>query len=227
MVAKKLYRALIMGAPASGKGTISERIITCFNLNHLACGDILRKNIELKTPLGLEATKYIAKGQLVPDPLVIKCILSQIKELVASRPESPSWLLDGFPRTLEQAKELAKQEQIDAVLNLVVPHEVIIDRVKGRLVHLPSGRVYNTEFNVPKIPNRDNETGELLVQRPDDNPEIVRKRLEVYDAQTKPLIEHYRKQGILYEFEGRTSNEIWPKVQQYLEHNINTKTMLP
>lgn len=216
---KKVFRAVIMGAPASGKGTISARICSHFKLHHLACGDILRQNIQLKTPLGEEAQKYISVGKLVPDELVIKCILDKIKEIPS--PSENTWLLDGFPRTIEQADKLADAEQLDAVLNLVVPHDVIIDRVKGRWVHLASGRVYNTDFNKPKVPFKDDVTGEPLVQRDDDKPETVKKRLEIYENFSKPLIEYYAKKKLLVEFEGRTSNEIWPKVQEFLKNKIN------
>lgn len=215
---KHVFRAVIMGAPASGKGTISERIIKKFNLHHLSCGDILRQNIQLKTALGEEAQKYISVGKLVPDELVIKCILDKIKELPEE--SSSSWLLDGFPRTIEQANKLAAAEKLDAVINLVVPHDVIIDRVKGRWMHLPSGRVYNVDFNKPKVPFKDDVTGEPLVQREDDKPETVKKRLDIYEQFSKPLIEYYAKKNLLIEFEGRTSNEIWPKVQTFLEKKI-------
>ena len=177
MASKIVRKIVIMGAPASGKvvimffffkrfqftklfyyqGTISERIIKNFNFTHLACGDILRKNIEQKTVLGLEAQTYINKGQLAPDSLVIKCILDQIKDIPNS--EKVSLLLDGFPRTINQAKELDAKEKIDAVINLAVPFDVIIDRVKGRWVHLASGRVYNVDFNMPKVPFKDDVTG--------------------------------------------------------------------
>lgn len=214
----QVLRAVIMGAPASGKGTISERIIKHFQLHHLACGDILRQNIQNGTELGKEAEQYIKKGQLVPDRLVVKCILDKIKEI----PGQPtvSWLLDGFPRTIAQADELAAAERVDVVLNLVVPHDVIVERVQGRWVHLASGRVYNVDFNAPKIPFTDDVTGEPLVQRDDDKPETVRKRLEVYEKSTKPLAQYYEKKGILASFEGRTSNEIWPRVQTFLQKKL-------
>nr|AEE61758.1 unknown [Dendroctonus ponderosae] len=124
----------------------------------------------------------------------------------------PVWLLDGFPRTVAQAKALWEIYRLDVALNLVVPFPVIIDRVKGRWVHLPSGRVYNEGFNSPKVPGKDDVTGEPLIQREDDKPEVVQKRLEQYDQLTRPVIEFYRDKGILQEFSGNTSDEIWPKV---------------
>lgn len=214
-MATKIFRALIMGAPASGKGTISSRILTKFNLKYVACGDILRQQIQLKTPLGIEAKKFIDKGQLVPDDLVIKCILNKINGI-----GNDSWLLDGFPRTIEQAEYLWNFQKVDAVINLIVPHQVIIERTQGRWVHLQSGRVYNTDFNKPKVPFRDDLTGDSLVQREDDRPETVRRRLQIYDDLTKPLTDYYQNHGILHEFAGNTSDEIWPLVERYLNKAI-------
>jgi len=204
-----------MGAPGSGKGTISDRIIKKFNMKHLSSGDILRHHIQQKTSLGITANMYMQKGQLVPDSLVIDCILEEISNI-----EPGSWLLDGFPRTIKQADKLGEAKTINFVMNLVVPHDIIIDRVKNRWIHLPSGRVYNIGFNSPKIPFKDDETGEPLVQREDDKPETVKKRLQIYESVTKPLVEYYRNQGKLIEFHGRTSDEIWPNVVKYLEKRI-------
>lgn len=201
-----------MGAPASGKGTISSRIVQRFNLKYMSCGDILRQQIQMKTALGVEAKKYIQNGQLVPDGLVIKCILNKINGI-----GNDSWLLDGFPRTIEQAEYLWNFQTVDSVINLVVPHQIIIERVQGRWVHLASGRVYNTDFNKPKVPFRDDVTGEPLVQREDDNWKTVQKRLEIYETTTKPLTQYYKKHGILHEFAGNTSDEIWPHVESYLK----------
>lgn len=215
-MSKKFLHAIIMGAPASGKGTISERILKKFHLHHISCGDILRQNIEQKTSLGLEASKYIRTGSLVPDELVNKCILEKISAL----PPQTDWLLDGFPRTVQQADQLARQECVGTVLNLAVPHDVIVERVQGRWVHLASGRVYNVGFNRPKVDGHDDVTGEPLVQREDDRPETVRRRLAVYAESTKPLVDYYGRLGLLATFEGRTSNEIWPKVERYLDEKL-------
>lgn len=165
-MATKMFKAVILGAPASGKGTISSRIVKKFNLVHVSSGDQLRLNIQKKTgnllniqyvyflitpyfllhaAIGLEAEKYIKQGKLVPDELMINFIKSTIKNV-------NKLLLDGFPRTVSQAQSLWKEEKLDLVLNLVVPFDVIIERVKGRWIHLPSGRVYNIGFNSPKVP---------------------------------------------------------------------------
>ncbi|XP_041778327.1 GTP:AMP phosphotransferase AK3, mitochondrial [Anopheles merus] len=215
MASGKLFRAIIMGAPGSGKGTVSGRIVKAFSLKHISSGDLLRANIEKRTELGLIADKYIREGKLVPDIYITKCILSELEQI-----RSHSWLLDGFPRTREQADDLWNQERIDSVINLDVPFEVIIERIQSRWVHLPSGRVYNVGFNDPKTPGRDDVTGEPLSQRPDDTPTAVRKRLEVYDACTRPINEYFDKKGVLVTFKGSTTDEIWPHVRKYLEAKI-------
>ncbi|KAJ8733925.1 hypothetical protein PYW07_014476 [Mythimna separata] len=208
----KLLKTLILGAPASGKGTISSRIVKKYNVAHVSSGDKLRDHIEKQTDLGKEVKKYLNEGKLVPDNVMIKFMITELNKV-----ENKPWLLDGFPRTVGQADALWKVQPVDIVVNLVVPFDVIIDRVKDRWVHLASGRVYNIGFNTPKVEGKDDVTGEDLVQRPDDKPEAVRKRLEIYDSITRPVIEFYKQKGILKEFEGRTSDEIWPKVTAYLD----------
>lgn len=216
----KLLKTLILGAPASGKGTISSRIVGKYNVEHVSSGDRLRDHIQKQSELGKEVKKYLNEGKLVPDDVMIKFMLTELNK-VRNKP----WLLDGFPRTVGQAEALWKVQPVDVVLNLDVPFDVIIDRVKSRWVHLPSGRVYNIGFNTPKVEGKDDVTGEDLVQRPDDKPEAVKNRLEIYGSITRPVIEFYKKKGILQEFHGRTSNEIWPKVTDYLD-NVFKKSAL-
>lgn len=208
----KFLKALILGAPASGKGTISSRIVKKYPVVHVASGDKLRDNVEKQTELGMEVKKYLNEGKLVPDEVIIKFMITELKKV-----NDKSWLLDGFPRTVRQANALWKVQPVDVVLNLVVPFEVIIDRVKSRWVHLPSGRVYNIGFNTPKVEGKDDITGENLVQRPDDKPEAITKRLEIYESITQPVIDFYEEKGILSKFEGCTSDEIWPKVVSFLD----------
>ncbi|GAA48274.1 adenylate kinase [Clonorchis sinensis] len=158
----------------------------------------------------------MSKGQLVPDDLVTKMMLQE-----CARYRDSNLLLDGFPRTVEQAKALDKETTINCVINLDVPYDEIINRVKCRWVHLPSGRIYNTEFNPPKVPGLDDITGEPLVQREDDQPETVRARLETYGRVMKPLFDYYKSRNLLHNFRGRYSNELWPLVHkafsQYLK----------
>nr|BAN20862.1 adenylate kinase 3 [Riptortus pedestris] len=215
----KSFRAVILGAPGSGKGTISSRIVRKFEMKHISSGDILRNHILNKTPLGLDAKKYMDKGQLVPDEVMIGVVLSEIEKSSGN-----NWLLDGFPRTRKQAEILYKKAPIDAAMNLVVPFDVIIDRIQKRWVHLPSGRVYNIDFNAPKTPGLDDVTGEKLVQRDDDKPESVQKRLDIYSKTLGPVLEFYKEEGILEEFSGRTSDEIWPSVFKYLQSHLTPIT---
>lgn len=215
----KSFRAVILGAPGSGKGTISSRIVRKFEMKHISSGDILRHNILNKTQLGLDAKKYMDKGQLVPDEVMIGVVLSEIE-----KSSGTNWLLDGFPRTRKQAEILYKKAPIDAALNLVVPFDVIIDRIQKRWVHLPSGRVYNIDFNAPKVPGLDDVTGDKLVQRDDDKPESVQKRLDIYSKTLGPVLEFYKDEGILEEFSGKTSDEIWPSVYKYLRAHLTPIT---
>uniref|UniRef100_A0A1B6DIL6 GTP:AMP phosphotransferase, mitochondrial n=1 Tax=Clastoptera arizonana TaxID=38151 RepID=A0A1B6DIL6_9HEMI len=212
-------RALILGAPGSGKGTISARIVRKFDMKHISSGDILRNNILNKTPLGVAAKKFVDIGQLVPDDIMIDVISNEL-----NKNSNENWLLDGFPRTRLQAEELYKRAPVDVVINLVVPFEIIIERIKHRWIHLPSGRVYNLQFNAPKTPGIDDKTGEKLVQRKDDRPEAVQRRLEIYSKTVDPILELYKKKDILEEFHGKTSDEIWPQVYKFLSSHISPVT---
>ncbi|XP_056648348.1 GTP:AMP phosphotransferase AK3, mitochondrial [Diorhabda sublineata] len=200
-------KTVILGAPGSGKGTISARILNKFKLEYVSSGDKLRQNIQQKTSIGLEALKYISEGKLVPDDVMINFVSSELRKL-----PTKTWLLDGFPRTVTQARALWEKEKLDLAINLIVPHEVIISRVEGRWVHLPSGRVYNDTFNKPKVPGKDDITGEPLTKRDDDKPEVIKKRLELYETLTRPVIDFYREKKILIDFFGKTSDEISPQV---------------
>jgi len=204
--------ALIIGAPGSGKGTISNWIVRDFGLTHVSSGDLLRANLRDGTPLGLEAKQHMDKGDLVPDNVMVGLVAGELKKL-----EKEPWLLDGFPRTQPQAEALQKETPVNVVVNLDVPFETIIDRIKDRWIHPGSGRVYNLIFNPPKVAGLDDETGEPLVQRDDDKPESVRNRLEVFKASTAPVLDFYRAQGILADFQGTESKKIWPHVEKYLK----------
>lgn len=208
----KIFRAVIMGPPGSGKGTISEWIVRDFSLKYLSCGDLMRQNVRSKTKLGLEMQPFMDKGQLVPDELVTKFILHEANENFKNDP----WLLDGFPRTVPQAEALYKDVELTCVVNLAVPEEEITRRIEGRWIHAASGRTYHTEFNPPKVPFKDDVTGEPLEQRPDDKPATVRARLAAYRSQTEPLLAYYDKKKLLHEFHGTKSKEIYPHVYKYL-----------
>ncbi|XP_030824186.1 GTP:AMP phosphotransferase AK3, mitochondrial isoform X1 [Camarhynchus parvulus] len=215
MVVRPLLRAVIMGPPGSGKGTVSARIIKHFGVKHLSSGDLLRDNMQKKTEVGILAKSYIDQGQLIPDHIMTQLMLNEIKGL-----DQYNWLLDGFPRTVAQAEALDKECHIDTVIDLDVPFETIKCRLTARWIHPASGRVYNLEFSPPKVQGIDDITGEPLVQRDDDKPETVSKRLQAYDAQTKPVLEYYRKKGLLKSFSGTETNKIWPHIYAFLQTKL-------
>lgn len=207
-------RLILLGAPGSGKGTMSSRIVNTFKLNHLSSGDILRKHIDNKTDIGLQAKEYVDKGALVPDDFIARIMIGAVKNS-----ENPDWLLDGFPRTVNQAKTLFEaHSQIEGVINLNVPHDEIIRRLKNRWVHKPSGRIYNLEFNPPKVDFKDDVTGEALVQREDDKPDIVLKRLKIYEDATKPILDFYNSKSLLVTFTGNTTDFLWPFVRSHINN---------
>ncbi|XP_018417550.1 PREDICTED: GTP:AMP phosphotransferase AK3, mitochondrial isoform X1 [Nanorana parkeri] len=215
MVVRMLFRAVIMGPPGSGKGTISDRIVKHFALKHLSSGDLLRLNIQRKTEIGIVAKSCIDQGQLVPDDVITHLILQELNNI-----GEHNWLLDGFPRTVPQAQALDKAHEISTVIDLNVPFQTIKDRLTARWIHPGSGRVYNTEFNPPKVSGIDDITGEPLIQREDDKPETVTKRLKGYEALTKPVLEYYQNKGVLNTFSGTETNKIWPHVHSFLRTKL-------
>lgn len=197
-------RIILLGAPGAGKGTQAEYIKKMLNIPQISTGDMLRTAIKDDTPLGRKAKDFMDKGQLVPDGLIIDLVKERILE-----PDCRNgFLFDGFPRTLPQAEALQEAGiDIDHVLSIEVPDEEILKRLSGRRVHIPSGRVYHLEFNPPQVPNKDDVTGEELSQRDDDREETVKKRLEIYHEQTKPLADYYK----------RLSESGLPNAPQYTE----------
>lgn len=199
-------RLILIGPPGSGKGTQAKRLCADRGLVHLSTGDILRDAISRKTALGLKAEPYLAAGQLVPDALVNDLIADRFR--APGRPDA--YLLDGYPRTLAQA-EAAERTLADAhlppdhVVLLNVDDAEIVRRISGRRVAPSSGIVYHVIFKPPKTPGRCDVTGEALIQRPDDREDTVRERLKVYAASTKPLVDHYRRLGLLREVNGMGS----------------------
>lgn len=177
---------LIMGPPGVGKGTQAQRISEQFHLSHLSTGDILRNEVGKQTPLGTAAQHHMNAGTLVPDDIII----DMMRRAIADR--AGNALLDGFPRTLDQARALAAaQIPIAAVIDLDAADATIIERLAGRLFHPASGRTYHRQFSPPKIAGQDDLTGDPLIQREDDKADTVRARLAVYRRQTAPLKHHY------------------------------------
>ena len=183
-----MFNIILFGPPGSGKGTQSEKLIEKYGLKHLSTGDLLRSEIARQTPLGLEAKNLMDKGQLVPDEVVIGMISSALE----ANPEAKGFLFDGFPRTIPQAEAMkAAGVDIDYVVEIDVPDEAIVQRLSGRWAHLDSGRTYHSVNNPPKVAGIDDVTGEPLVQRDDDKEATIKKRLEVYHAQTAILSSYY------------------------------------
>lgn len=183
-------RLILLGAPGAGKGTQATFICQKYGIPQISTGDMLRAAVKAGTPLGIEAKKVMDAGGLVSDELIINLV----KERIAQPDCAVGFLFDGFPRTIPQADAMkAAGVKIDYVLEIDVPFEAIIERMSGRRSHAASGRTYHVQFNPPKIEGQDDVTGELLIQRADDKEETVRKRLEVYSAQTRPLVDYYSK----------------------------------
>ncbi len=181
-------KIILLGGPGAGKGTQSGYIKEKFGIPQISTGDMLRAAVKAGTPLGVEAKKVMDAGGLVSDDIIIGLVKERIQEADCAN----GFLFDGFPRTLAQADALkAGGIDIDAVVEIAVDDNEIIRRMSGRRVHLASGRTYHVVFNPPKVEGKDDETGEDLIQRDDDQEETVRKRLDVYHAQTAPLIGYY------------------------------------
>ena len=183
-------RLILLGGPGAGKGTQAKFITEKFGIPQISTGDMLRQAIKDGTQLGMEAKKYMDAGELVPDDVIIGLVKERIQQPDCEK----GFLFDGFPRTIPQAEAMKEAGvKIDYVVEISVPDEEIIKRMSGRRVHLPSGRTYHIIFNPPKEEGKDDVTGEPLIQRDDDKEETVRKRLEVYHAQTEPLVDFYKK----------------------------------
>ncbi|NWV74996.1 KAD4 kinase, partial [Dasyornis broadbenti] len=210
-MASKLLRAVVLGPPGSGKGTVCERIARSFGLQHLSSGQFLRESLGGGgAGLGLQLRS---------------CLMDEFASiLAASPPLIPVPLcpgtFPGFPRTLGQAKALDGICELDLVISLNIPFETLKDRLSARWVHPASGRVYNMDFNPPHTQGIDDLTGEPLVQREDDRPEAVAARLRKYKDAAKPVIELYKSRGILHSFSGTETNKIWPYVYTLLSSKI-------
>jgi adenylate kinase len=181
-------RLILLGAPGAGKGTQATFICQKYGIPQISTGDMLRAAVKAGTPLGLAAKKVMDSGALVGDDIII----GLVKERLAQPDCAKGFLFDGFPRTIPQADAMkAAGVKLDYVLEIDVPFEAIIERMSGRRSHTASGRTYHVKFNPPKAAGLDDVTGEPLIQRDDDKEETVKKRLEVYAAQTRPLVEYY------------------------------------
>ena len=181
-------RLILLGAPGAGKGTQATFICQKYGIPQISTGDMLRAAVKAGTPLGLQAKAVMDSGALVSDDIII----GLVKERIAQPDCAQGFLFDGFPRTIVQADAMkAAGVKLDYVLEIDVPFDAIIERMSGRRSHAASGRTYHVKFNPPKVAGKDDETGEDLIQREDDKEETVKKRLDVYSAQTRPLVEYY------------------------------------
>ena len=201
-------KIIMLGAPGAGKGTQAKMLAEKYGIPHISTGDIFRANIKNGTELGAKAKEYMDKGLLVPDELVVDLIMDRFKADDCKN----GYILDGFPRTIPQAESLTAAlkengEAIDFALDVEVPDANIVNRMAGRRACLKCGATYHTEFAAPKKEGICDKCGSELVLRDDDKPETVQKRLEVYHEQTHPLIDYYKKKGVLHAIDGTLSME--------------------
>uniref|UniRef100_A0A8D0H6B7 Adenylate kinase 4, mitochondrial n=1 Tax=Sphenodon punctatus TaxID=8508 RepID=A0A8D0H6B7_SPHPU len=215
-MASRLLRAVVLGPPGSGKGTVCERIAKSFGLQHLSSGHFLRENIRASSEVGILAKQYLERGLLVPDHVITRVMMTELENM-----QSQPWILDGFPRTLVQAEALNRICELDLVISLNIPFETLKDRLSARWIHPTSGRVYNLEFNPPQVHGVDDITGEPLIQREDDKPEAVAARLRKYKDATKSVIELYKSRGVLHSFSGTETNKIWPYVYTLVSSKVS------
>lgn len=196
-------RIILLGPPGAGKGTQAKSICNKYSIPHISTGDIFRKHISELTPLGIEAKKYMDKGQLVPDELTVDIVQHRLREADCAN----GYLLDGFPRTVMQAEVLdlflgKAQEKIDTALLIEVPREFIVDRMTGRRVCLTCGASYHLKYNPPASAGKCDICGSDIIQRKDDVESTVIERLDIYDRQTQPLIDYYKSRDVLAVVDG-------------------------
>lgn len=193
--------AIIFGAPGAGKGTYSSRLQAKLGLGVIATGDIFREIVKQNSELGKKVKDYLEKGQLVPDDVVVEVLKDQISKLQNKK----GVILDGFPRTLAQAKILDSLIKIDVILLLMVPDSIIVERLSSRRICKNCGEVYNIRFLKPKVEGVCDKCGGQLYQRSDDNPEVIQNRLNVYQKQTSPLLEYFKEKKVPFVVSNVTS----------------------
>jgi adenylate kinase len=197
----------MLGAPGAGKGTYSSRLKEKLNVETIATGDIFRELMKQDSELGKKVKGYVEKGMLVPDEVVTEVLKQRLSKI----PEGKSFILDGYPRTLDQAKMLETITKIDVILMLDVPDWIIIERLSTRRICRNCGTVYNISYLKPKVEGVCDKCGGPLYQRSDDNPEVIKKRLQLYQEQTKPLVEFFKEKWIPFVISGTTTLDQKPQ----------------
>ncbi len=197
-------RMVFLGPPGAGKGTIASKAKEYYGIPHISTGDLFRNNIKNETELGLQVKSILASGGLVPDSITIKMVRNRIAEPDCAN----GFILDGFPRTIPQADALAEMTDLDAVVDFQISEAEVVERLSGRRMCPSTGRIYHILFNPPKVEGKDDDTGEDLIQREDDKEEAIKHRLDVYVAQTQPLIDYYKDKGLIREV--KTNNALTP-----------------
>jgi len=190
---------IIFGPPGAGKGTYTSRLSTLLKIAGIATGDIFREEMKRNTVLGRRVADFVNKGVLVPDEITIEILKKRVSEPNSQK----GFILDGYPRTIEQAKALEKIAKIDAVICIIVPEWIIIERLSNRRICRNCGEVYNLRYLKPKVEGVCDKCGGQLYQREDDKPEVVKERLKVYERQTQPLIEYYKRKIPIIEVENK------------------------
>ena len=197
-------RMVFLGPPGAGKGTVASQAKEYYKIPHISTGDLFRSNIKNETELGLKVKSILASGGLVPDSITIEMVRNRLAEPDCAN----GFILDGFPRTIPQADALAEMTDLDAVVDFQISAEEVVERLSGRRMCPSTGRIYHILFNPPKVEGKDDETGEDLIQREDDKEEAIKHRLDVYVAQTQPLIDYYKGKGLIREV--KTNNNLTP-----------------
>jgi len=204
------HRILLLGAPGAGKGTQSAKLAEAYGIDHVTTGDALRANKEMETEYGTPKS-FMDAGELVPDPVVNEIVKAALEE-------SDGFVLDGYPRNIEQAEYLSEITDLDAVVLLDVDEAVLVDRLTGRRVCEACGANYHVDFQPPEEPGVCDECGGELIQREDDTEETARERLEVFYENTEPVIDHFREEGVLVEVDGEaTPDEVFDRIQNVVE----------
>ncbi|CRG99641.1 adenylate kinase, putative [Plasmodium relictum] len=213
-------RYIFLGAPGSGKGTQSLNLKKSHCYCHLSTGDLLREAIEKKSEIGNKVKDIISEGKLVDDDIV----LSLVDEKLNSPQCRKGFILDGYPRNVKQAEDLNKllqknQTKLNGVFYFSVPDDVLVKRISGRLIHKPSGRIYHKIFNPPKTPFKDDITNEPLIQREDDNEEVLKKRLHIFKNETTPLISYYKNKNLLINLDAtQPPQDLEKKISEHIDN---------